>query len=63
MQKVRFGNKESKSHVYDKRQTSDSSWEFLRIIENKQVKTVEDNSYGLIKEAWNYLFLCGDNNQ
>ena len=34
-----------KSHVYDKRQTSDSSWEFVR-IENKQIKTVQNNSYG-----------------
>ena len=31
-------------HVYAKRKTSDSSWEFLR-IENKQVKTVQNNSY------------------
>ena len=29
---------------YRKRQTSDSSWEFLR-IENKQIKTAQD-SYG-----------------
>ena len=28
-----------------KRQTSDSSWEFLR-IENKQIKTVPNDSYG-----------------
>ena len=33
-----------KIHVYAKRQTSDSSWEFLR-IENKQMKTVQNNSY------------------
>ena len=32
--------REIKIHVYAKRQTSDSSWEFLR-IENKQVKTVQ----------------------
>jgi len=38
-------NREIKRHVYDKRQTSDSSWEFLR-IENKQIKTVQNNSYG-----------------
>ena len=38
-------NKEIKSQVYDKRQTPDSSWEILR-IENKQVKTVQNNSYG-----------------
>ena len=35
---------EIKFHVYSKRQTSDSSWEFLR-IENKQIKTVQNNSY------------------
>ena len=29
----------------DKRQTSDMSWEFLR-IENKQIKTVQNNSNG-----------------
>ena len=37
-------NREIKIHVYAKRQTSDSSWEFLR-IENKQIKTVQNNSY------------------
>ena len=37
--------REIKIHVYGKRQTSDSSWEFLR-IENKQMKTVQNNSYG-----------------
>ena len=37
-------NREIKIHVYAKQQTSDSSWEFLR-IENKQIKTVEDNCY------------------
>ena len=31
-----------------KRQTSDLSWEFLK-IENKQIKTVQNNSYG-----WNW---------
>ena len=36
--------REIKIHVYGKRQTSDSSWEFLR-IENKQIKTVQKNSY------------------
>ena len=35
-------------HVYDKRQTSDSSWESLR-EKNKQMKTVQNNSYG---ENW-----------
>ena len=34
----------SKSHVYNKRQTTDSSWVFLR-IENKQIKTVQNNNY------------------
>ena len=38
-------NREIKTHVYGKRQTSDSSWEFLR-IENKRIKTVLNNSYG-----------------
>ena len=37
--------REIKIHVYRKRQTSDSSWEFLR-IENKQIKTVPNDSYG-----------------
>ena len=37
--------REIKIHVYGKRQTSDLSWEFLR-IENKQIKTVLNNSYG-----------------
>ena len=32
-------------HGYRKRQTSDSSWEFLR-IENKQIKTVPNDSCG-----------------
>ena len=36
--------REIKIHVYTKRQTSDSSWEFLK-IENKQIKTVQNNSY------------------
>ena len=39
-----FINREIKSHVYSKQQTSDSSWEFLR-IKNKQIKTVQNNSY------------------
>ena len=34
-----------KIHVYGKRQTSDLSLEFLR-IENKPIKTVQNNSYG-----------------
>ena len=32
-------------HAYRKRQTSYSSWEFLR-IEKKQIKTVPNDSYG-----------------
>ena len=38
-------NREIKIHVYGKRQTSDSSWEFLR-IENKLIKTVQKDLYG-----------------
>ena len=52
--------REIKSHVYGKQQTSDSSWEFLR-IENKQIKTVQNNSSD--KLAWNYLYLCRSNKQ
>ena len=37
--------REIKFHVYGKRQTSYSSWEFLK-IKNKQIKTVQNNSYG-----------------
>ena len=33
-----------KIDVYGKRQTSNLSWEFLR-IENKQIETVPNNSY------------------
>ena len=33
------------SLVYDKRQTSDSSWVFLT-IDNKQTKPVQNSSYG-----------------
>ena len=40
-----FDIREIKIHAYRKRQTSDSSWEFLR-IENKQIKTVPNDSYG-----------------
>ena len=46
--------REIKSHVYAKRQTSDSCWEFLR-IENKQIKIVQSNSL-CIKLEWHYLF-------
>ena len=37
--------REIKIHVYGKRQTSDLSWEFLK-IESKQIKTIQNNSYG-----------------
>ena len=40
-----FRNGEFKLHVYGKLQTSDSSWEVLK-IENEQVKTAQNNSYG-----------------
>ena len=36
---------EIKIHDYRKRQMSDKSWEFLK-IENKQIKTVPNNSCG-----------------
>ena len=36
--------KEIKILIYAKQQTSDSSWDSLR-IENKQIKTVQNNSY------------------
>ena len=40
-------NEELKPHVYGKQQTSDSSWEFLKIwTENEQIKTAQNNSYG-----------------
>ena len=44
-QNVKLGTREIKSRVYGERQTSNSSEEFLR-IENEQIKTVQDNSYG-----------------
>ena len=37
--------REIKINVYRKRQTSESSWEFLR-IENKEIKTVPNDSSG-----------------
>ena len=37
--------KKFKLNVYGKRQTSDSSWEFLK-IENEQIKAAQNNSYG-----------------
>ena len=38
-------NREFKLHEYGKRQTSDSSGEFLK-IENERIKTAQSNSYG-----------------
>ena len=50
-----FDDREIKIHIYRKRQTSDSRWEFLR-IENKQIKTVPDDSYD---ENWHKtLYFC-----
>ena len=43
--RVCLTTREIKIHVYRKRQTSDSSREFLW-IENKQVKTIPNDSYG-----------------
>ena len=40
-----FTNREIQIHVYGIRQTANVSWEFLR-IENKQIKTVQSDSYG-----------------
>ena len=37
--------REIKIQVYRQQQTSDLSWEFLR-IEHKQIKTVPNDSYG-----------------
>ena len=37
--------REFKPHVHGKRQKSDSSWEFLK-IENERLKTAQNNSYG-----------------
>ena len=45
VQSCTVNTREIKIHIYRKRQTSDSSWEFLR-IENKQIKTVPNDSYG-----------------
>ena len=37
--------REIKIHVYGTRQTANVSWEFLK-IENKQIKTVQNDSFG-----------------
>ena len=42
------------AYVYRKRQTSDSSLEFLR-IENKQIKTVPNDSYGENRHKTTYF--------
>ena len=39
-----FFGREFKLHVYGKRQTLDSSWEFLK-MENEQIETAQSNSY------------------
>ena len=52
----KFHTKEMKIHVYAKRQTSDSSWEFLR-IENKHIKTVQNSSYVFV-----FIYLPHDYN-
>ena len=44
--------REFKLHVYRKRQTSDSSGEFLK-TENEQIKAAPNNSCGY-QIAWNY---------
>ena len=46
--------REIKIHVNRKLQTSDSSWKFLR-IENKQIKTVPNDSYGYIWHKTTYF--------
>ena len=57
--------REIKIHVYAKRQTSDSSWEFHR-IENKQEKTVQFLMYKtdvklLIFFSWSNKWTLNDN--
>ena len=52
----KFHTREMKIHVYAKRQTSDSSWEFLR-IENKHIKTVQNSSYVFV-----FIYLPHDYN-
>ena len=49
-----FSNGEFKLHVYGKQQTSDSSWKVLK-IENEQVKTAQNNSYGQKLRETTYL--------
>ena len=45
LQSIADDNREIKIHVYGIRQTANVSWEFLT-IENKQIKTVQSDSYG-----------------
>ena len=45
LQRKQWVKKEIKIHVYRKRQTSDSSWQFLR-VENQLIKTVPNDSCG-----------------
>ena len=51
---VLYFNREIKIHVYAKPQTSDSSWEFLK-IENKQIKTVQNNIILMYKTGMKLL--------
>ena len=41
--RLMWSNREFKLHVYGKRQTSESSREFLKKIENEQIKTAQTN--------------------
>ena len=64
-----FFNREFKLYVYGKRQTSDSSWELLKIEnEKKKLKTVQKILMDKkLREtgapAWNYSFMCRNNEQ
>ena len=52
-----LGNARRNSILERWRQTSDSSWEFLR-IENKHIKTVQNSSYVFVFVLYLYLFIC-----
>ena len=54
--------REFKLHVYAKRQTSDSSREFLR-MENEQIKTPQKIIWIFWKIAWDYSFMNRNNEQ
>ena len=64
-----FFNREFKLYVYGKRQTSDSSWELVKIEnEQKKLKTVQKILMDKkLREtgapAWNYSFMCRNNEQ